>query len=160
MAGVTVAERGEFNLIAAVVAGLPSADSVLLGPGDDGAVLRPDGDLVISIDTMVEGVHFRKDWSSASDVGRKAVASSIADIEAMGAVPSALVISLALPGDLEVAWVTEFSAGVREECRLAGAVLVGGDTTSASDITVTCSVLGNLGGRAAVTRTGARPGDV
>jgi thiamine-monophosphate kinase len=160
MAAETVADRGEFNLIAEMVAGLATGDGVLLGAGDDGAVLRPDGDVVVSTDTMVEGVHFRRVWSSAGDVGRKAVASAVADIEAMGAVPSAIVISLAIPPELEVAWVTEFSAGVREECRRAGTFLVGGDTTSARDITITCTVLGNLGGRAAVTRAGARPGQV
>lgn len=151
---------GEFALIESIVQGLPTSDAVILGPGDDCAVIRPDGDVAVSTDTMVEGVHFRRDWSSANDVGRKAVASSVADLEAMGAVPITIVMSLAVPSDLDPAWVHEFSAGVRQECARASLVLSGGDLTRSRDITITSTVLGDLRGLPAVTRAGARPGDV
>ncbi len=160
MAAQTVGDQGEFGLIEAITSGLPAGGALRLGAGDDCAVFRPEGDVAVSTDTMVEHVHFRRDWSSAHDVGRKAVASSVADLEAMGARPLVLVMSLALPGETPTAWVSEFSAGVRAECELAGIMLAGGDTTSARDITITSTVMGDLSGRPPVTRSGARPGDV
>ena len=118
------------------------------------------GDLAVSTDTMVENVHFRRDWSSAADVGRKAVAACVADAEAMGAVPVGLVLSLAAPASTPAAWVEEFAGGVRAECERAGVRLVGGDTTSAPQVVVTATVLADLGGLPPLTRAGARPGQV
>ena len=81
----TVAELGEFPLIAAITAGLVPGPDVLVGPGDDAAVLSLAGPVATSVDVLVEGVHFRRDWTAAHDVGRKAEAVSVADIEAVGA---------------------------------------------------------------------------
>ncbi len=158
--GRVIGDVGEFALIERITAGLAASGPVVLGVGDDCAVLRLAGDLAVSIDTMVEGVHFRCDWSGAHDVGRKAVAACVSDAEAMGAVPIGLVVSLAAPAATPVEWVEEFAAGVREECANAGVQLVGGDTTSASQIVVTATVLADLAGRPALTRSGARPGQV
>ncbi|MBK8446413.1 MAG: thiamine-phosphate kinase [Micropruina sp.] len=160
MAGRSVAETGEFDVIGSIIEGLPSSPAVRVGPGDDCAVFAVDGDVAVSTDTMVENVHFRRAWSSADDVGRKAVAAAVADLEAMGARPVGLVMALTLPPELEVAWVSEFAVGVREECANAGVVLLGGDTTRGRDITATATVFGDLQGRPPVTRAGARPGDV
>lgn len=160
MPAATVAETGEFDLIAAITADLPTGPAVRIGPGDDAAVLSPDGDVAVSTDTMVENVHFRRAWSSPHDVGRKAVASAVADLEAMGARGVGVVMALTVPPELERDWVTQFGAGVREECTKAGVVLLGGDITRGRDITATATVLGDLQGRAPVTRAGARPGDV
>lgn len=159
MAG-TVGELGEFGLIAEITAGLPTAASVLVGPGDDCAVFVPDGAVAVSTDTMVEGRHWRPAWSAPGDVGRKAVAAAAADLEAEGARGIGVVISLAIPASTPVAWVREFGAGVRAECAKAGMVLLGGDTTEAPQIVVTATVFGDLGGRPPVTRAGARVGDV
>lgn len=158
--GRTIGELGEFALIGQVTAGLVASGPVRLGIGDDCAVLRLAGDLAVSTDTMVEDVHFRRDWSSGHDVGRKAVAACVADAEAMGAAPVGLVISFAAPATTPVDWVADFAAGVRAECELAGVQLVGGDTTSAAQIVVTATVLADLGGHPPVTRAGARPGQV
>lgn len=155
-----MAEVGEFELIGSITSDLAGGAAVRVGPGDDCAVFSVDGDVAVSTDTMVENVHFRRAWSGPSDVGRKAVASAVADLEAMGARPVGLVMALTVPPELEMAWVTEFSAGVREECANAGVVLLGGDTTRGRDITATATVLGDLQGRDPVTRAGARPGDV
>lgn len=151
---------GEFALIDRITADLTPRPPVLLGVGDDAAVLRSSGEVVVSIDTMVEGIHFRLNWSSAEDVGRKLVAACVADAEAMGATPIAVVISLAIPQKTATEWVDGFAAGAKAECNLAGAQLVGGDLASAEQIVATATVLGDLAGRAAVTRAGARPGDL
>ena len=160
MAGRTVAETSEFDLIGSITAGLPSGPAVRVGPGDDCAVFGADGDVAVSTDTMVENVHFRRSWSGPNDVGRKAVAAAVADLEAMGARPIGLVLALTIPAELEIDWVTAFTAGVREECELSGALLLGGDITRGRDITATATVFGDLQGRPPVTRSGARPGDV
>ena len=89
---------GEFGLIAALSAGLPPGPRTLVGIGDDAAVLAvPDGRVVATTDFLIEGRHFRRDWSGAADVGHKAAARSLADCAAMGAEPSALLVALAAP---------------------------------------------------------------
>src|SRR3954453_44706 len=102
---MTVAKTGECGLIARVTARLGQGPSTLLGPGDDAAVVAaPDGRVAVSTDVLVEGRHFRRDWSSARDVGHRAAAANLADIAAMGAVPTALLVALCAPTNLEVRW--------------------------------------------------------
>ncbi|WP_035758412.1 thiamine-phosphate kinase [Granulicoccus phenolivorans] len=157
---MTLGETGEFALIAQLTAGLAADDRVRLGPGDDGAVVRLRGDLVVSTDALVEGVHFRRNWSSAEQIGRKAVAVNVADIEAMGARPVAVVVAFCAPADLPAQWARDCHAGMREEAARAGVALVGGDITRSRDVTLTVTALGETGDRAPVLRSGARPGDV
>jgi thiamine-monophosphate kinase len=157
----TARDVGEFALIAAVVRRLGSSPAVLLGPGDDAAVVAaPDGRVVVTTDVLVEGVHFRRDWSSPYDVGRKAAAANLADVAAMGATGTALLVGLAAPADLPVSWALALADGLRDEGALVGAVVVGGDTVTAAQVVVSITALGDLAGRPAVTRAGARPGDV
>ncbi|MGH3826983.1 MAG: thiamine-phosphate kinase [Pseudonocardiaceae bacterium] len=157
----SVAELGEFGLITRITAGRRLPAGTLLGPGDDAAVLAtPDGRVVVSTDVLVEGVHFRLDWSTPHQVGRKAVAANLADAAAMGAVPTALVVGLAVPGHTPVSTVDDLAAGMWEEAERAGAGVVGGDVVSCTELVVSVTVLGELRGRAPVTRSGARPGDV
>ncbi|TRY16608.1 thiamine-phosphate kinase [Tessaracoccus rhinocerotis] len=151
---------GEFELISDVTADLPAGDDVLLGVGDDAAVLRPAGDVVVTTDMLVDGIHFRQNWSPAFQIGRKAVAVNVSDVESMGAVPSAIVMALGLPAEAELDWVRELSAGVRDEAARAGVSLVGGDTARSGAVVITVTALGNLDGRAPVTRSGAREGDL
>lgn len=156
----SVAATGEFPLIAEVTARLPQGAGVLLGPGDDAAVVAAaDGRVVATTDLLVEGRHFRRTWSSAYDVGRKAAAQSLADVAAMGAVPTALLVGLATPPDLPTAWVLELADGLREECALVGASVVGGDVSRADVVTIAVTALGSLEGREPVRRSGARVGD-
>jgi len=156
-----VGELGEFGLVELVTKRFAPTAHVLLGPGDDAAVVQaPDGRVVISTDMLIEGRHFRRDWSSAHDVGRKAAAQNLADIAAMGANPTALVVGLGVPATLDVDWVAQLSDGFATECELVGARIVGGDIVRAELITIAVTVLGDLQGRPAVTRTGAKPGDV
>lgn len=157
---MTLGEIGEFGLISRMVSGLGQGSRIRLGPGDDCAVVGLSGDLVISTDTMVQGVHWKDSWSAAGDVGRKLVAASVADIEAMGADPVALVVSLAAPPQTSLDWLDGFRAGLVGECDTAGVSLVGGDTTSADIVVLTSTVIGDLGGRHPITRSGAQPGQV
>ena len=133
----------------------------MLGPGDDAAVIRAaDGRVVASTDLLIEGRHFRRDWSTANDVGHKAAARNFADIAAMGAVPTALLVGLGAPPALELSWADGLMAGLREECGEVGAAVVGGDVAAADVVTLGVTALGDLQGRDPVTLAGARPGDV
>jgi len=156
---VTLGDVGEFGLIDRITQNLVRGPQVSLGPGDDGAVLSVDGSLVVSTDVMNEHVHFRTDWSSPSDVGRRSVAGAVADIEAMGAVPTGVLIALSAPRDTEVAWLDRFMAGVAEECESAQVTLVGGDLSGGTHITVAVTALGETRGKPVIRRSGARPGD-
>lgn len=160
VAGATVADLGEFGLIEQVTAGLAGGPEVLVGPGDDAAVLDLTGPVLTSIDVLVENVHFRRTWSDPEHVGRKAIAVNVADIEAMGGRAVAVTVGFSAPGDLPTAWVRGFTAGLRSECDAAAVRLVGGDVTAARDVTIAVSVLGVLDGRTAVLRSGAQPGQV
>ena len=161
-----MAELGEFGLIAAVSAVLwpdqqGTGTGALVGIGDDAAVLAaPDGRVVASTDFLLEGRHFRRDTSSAADVGVKAAARSLIDVAAMGAVPTGLLVALAAPGDLPVSWALGLARGLAQECARAGASVVGGDTARASSVLLAVTGLGDLGGRAPVLRSGAAPGDL
>ncbi|HSU35346.1 MAG TPA: thiamine-phosphate kinase [Propionibacteriaceae bacterium] len=155
----TVAELGEFSLIAAITARLVTGPDVLVGPGDDAAVLSLGSPIATSVDVLVEGVHFRRDWSPATDVGRKSVAVSVADIEAVGARATSVLVGFSAPDTLEVAWALEFATGLKQECAAAGVSLVGGDVTRSRDITISVTVLGEFDGRDPVLRSGARAGD-
>jgi thiamine-monophosphate kinase len=157
---ITVADLGEFGLIAAIQALLPVGAAQIVGIGDDAAVVRaPDRRVVATTDLLVEGRHFRREWSSASDVGGKAAAQNLADIAAMGATPTALLVGLATPGDLAVAWAEDLARGLGEECARAGASVVGGDVSEADSVMLAITALGDLAGREPVTRAGARAGD-
>lgn len=158
-----VGELGELALVERILAAVPAKapDAVLLGPGDDAAVLAaPDGRVVVTTDVLVEGRHFRRDWSSPEDVGVKSAAENFADVAAMGARPTGLVVGLALPPETEVAWVDGFLAGLLAETARAGAALAGGDVVRADTIFISVTALGDLEGRDAVLRSGARAGDV
>ena len=155
----TISQVGEFPLISCIVRDLPMSQAVTLGPGDDGAVFQVDGSVVVSTDVLVEEVHFRRRWSTATDLGRKAVAVNVSDIEAMGAVPVALVVGFSAPGDLPASWAREFMAGMAAEAEQAGVSVVGGDTTAGPVISIAVTVIGQTAGMAPVRRDGAVPGD-
>lgn len=134
---------------------------MLVGPGDDAAVVAaPDGRVVSTVDLLVEGRHFRRDWSSGYDVGRRAAAQSLADVAAMGARPTALLVGLAAPGELPVEWAEQLADGLRDEAAEVGASVAGGDVVASPVLTISVTALGDLAGRRPVLRSGARAGDV
>jgi thiamine-monophosphate kinase len=151
---------GEHRWIAGVLRRLAARSSrVLLGPGDDAAVLRASRrPLVLTVDTLVEGVHFRAGWASARDLGRQAFRVNLSDLAAMGATPVAALLALEAPGDTPVATVDGVAAGVATDARRLGAALVGGNLTSGRTLAITVTLVGDAGPRV-VRRSGARPGD-
>lgn len=156
----TLADAGEFGLIEAFTALFEQGEHVLIGPGDDAAVLRiRNGHVVVSTDLMVEGRHFRRDWASAEDVGHRAAAQNLSDINAMGGTAHSLTIGLAAPVDLPVQWALDFARGFAAECASVGASVVGGDLTRAGEIVIAVTVIGACT-EAPVVRSGAVAGDV
>lgn len=157
----TVGQSGEFGVIARVRRLLPQGPGVVIGPGDDAAVVAaPDRRVVATTDLLLEGVHFRRDWSDAYAVGRKAAAQNLADVAAMGARPTALLVALVARGSLPLRWTDQLASGLADEAALVGASVVGGDTVRGDTITIAVTALGDLDGGAPVTRAGARAGDV
>ena len=160
-----ISEGELLALVFPVYAGAAPADpgSVWVGPGDDAAVVgTPGGSVVATTDSMVRGLDWRDEWSSAHDVGVKVAAQNVADIAAMGAVPTALLVSLAADPALEVAWAVDLARGIASLADQAGAVVVGGDLSAAPPgvVVVSVTALGDLRGLAPVLRSGARVGDV
>jgi thiamine-monophosphate kinase len=140
---------------------MPPGPFASVGIGDDSAVVTtPSGSVVAAVDLVLEGRHFRRSWSSAHDIGVKAAARSLADIAAMGALPTALLVAVALPGSLPASWALDLASGLASEAGRAGAGIVGGDTASADSVVVSVTALGDLDGRSPVRRGGARAGDV
>lgn len=159
-ANATLSDLGEFGLVEALAERFPQGDDVLLGPGDDAALVSfPEGRVVVSTDLLVDGRHFRRDWASALDIGHKAAAQNLSDINAMGGRATALTVGLAAPPDLPAAWALELADGIAEEAGLVGASVVGGDVTRADEVMIAVTVLGVVDAEP-VRRSGARPGDV
>jgi thiamine-monophosphate kinase len=156
----TLSEVGEFPLIESLRDVFAQGEQVLVGPGDDAAVLRiRHGHVVVSTDLLVEGRHFRRDWASATDIGHRAAAANLSDINAMGGRAHSLTIGLAAPRDLPAEWSLDFARGFAEECGLVGASVVGGDLASADELVIAVTVLGSCT-TSPVLRSGAEAGDV
>lgn len=158
--GATLADVGEFEVVAALAARCEQGERVFIGPGDDAAVLRaPKGHVVVSTDLLVENRHFRREWASALDIGHKAAAQNLSDINAMGGRAQALTVGIGAPPDLPVQWLLELTDGLVAEAALVGASVVGGDITRADEVVIAVTVMGECSD-APVVRSGAKVGDV
>jgi thiamine-monophosphate kinase len=159
----TVAQVGENEALKRTIARLNSSEHALVGPGDDSAVISaPDGRFTVTTDTLIEGHDFKLDWSTGYDLGWKAVASNLADVAAMGAVPTALVVALSVPGTTPVTWLEHFADGLKAAClALApGCGVVGGDLAASEQVMISVAAHGSLEGREPVLRSGAQIGDI
>jgi thiamine-monophosphate kinase len=154
-------DLSEDELVAAISRVLSGTDpSVVVGIGDDAAVLEPTtGQLVLTTDLLVEGVHFELASISARDLGAKAVTVNVSDVAAMGGSPRAALAAIALTPEVEPPWVMELYGGMRDACAEYAVSLVGGDTNRGSLLVVSVTVTGEVARGRAVTRAGARPGD-
>ena len=166
---VRVGELSEAKLLARILPRLRPAEVATVGPGDDAAVLSvSDGSVVISIDTLVENLDFKLSRAnghetSGFDVGWKAAAQNLSDINAMGARPTSLLVSLTLPPQTCAMWVEDLADGIGAALTELGAEqggVAGGDLGGGGDLSVTIAATGTLDARLPVLRSGARPGDV
>lgn len=161
----TVGEVGERALIAMFTAAtsgrsdLPEGADIVIGSGDDAAVLDV-GPTVISTDTAVQGRHFRLEWSTAGQIGARAVVQSAADIAAMGGRTVGIVVALACPPQTTVGWLVDLDTAIVDAAHRLGARVLGGDLVAADEVVVSITAVGTLDGRSPVTMSGARPGDV
>ncbi|MFM2321250.1 MAG: hypothetical protein RL612_397, partial [Actinomycetota bacterium] len=159
----TIADLGENESLRRTIARLNVSSSAIVGPGDDSAVVAaPDARFTVTTDTMVEGHDFLLDWSSAYDLGWKAIASNVADVAAMGAKPTSLVVALICRSNTEIEWLEAFADGLRAGCNALApeAAVVGGDLTVADTTVIAITAHGDLEGREPVLRSGAQVGDI
>ena len=153
----------ESELIAALAAVFKHSDAnvrenVLIGIGDDGAVVAPSSrKSVLAADMAIEGVHFNREWSTLGEIGAKITAANLADIYAMGGEPKYLLVSAGLTADFGIAQVTELAKGIAEEAALVGASVVGGDISRAKQLVISISVFGEV--ENPITRSGAKVED-
>jgi thiamine-monophosphate kinase len=154
-------ELSEDQLIEAIARLLSGEEpGVVVGIGDDAAVVVPGaGQPVLTTDLLVEGVHFERGTISARDLGAKAITVNVSDIAAMAGSPRYALVSLAIPADVEAAWVMELYGGMREVCAEHALVLVGGDTNRAELVVLSVTVVGEVAPGRALTRSGAQVGD-
>ena len=130
---------------------------VQVGIGDDAAVVATGEHTVITTDMAVEGTHFNCQWSGAFEIGRKITAANLADIYAMGATPTYLVVAVTLSGEESMEWISELAQGIKHEASSCGAVVVGGDLARGAIKVISMTALGEV--EKAVTRSGAQVGD-
>jgi thiamine-monophosphate kinase len=158
----------EAQLIERIARAIPSSrgagrrGEMRLGIGDDAAVVAPgrDTEWVLSCDAFLEGVHFLAKSYPADSVGYKSLVRAASDLAAMGAMPRLFLLTLALPARLTGKWLDEFLWGMGRAARLLGMRLAGGDTTKSAKVSISITVLGEVARGLAVTRSGARPGDI
>ena len=157
-------QLGEFALIDLIKQDtINNADSVMIGIGDDAAVLKPtDGNLqLVTTDMLVEKVHFDLSTSSAWQLGYKAIAVNLSDIAAMGGVPRQVVIAIALPQHLSVDFLVSLYDGIKEICREFGVNIVGGDTVSSPQgLVINVTALGEVEPDKLQRRSGASVGEL
>jgi thiamine-monophosphate kinase len=151
----------EDQLLAAINRVLSGAGpEVLVGPGDDAAIVRPgSGELVLTTDAMVEGVHFRNDLTTPRDLGYKAIAVNVSDVAAMAASPRFARCALTLSTSVDAAWVVELAGGMRECCDEFALSLVGGNLSGGEEVSIVVTVTGEVVRGWAVRRRGGRPDD-
>ena len=134
-----------------------SNPAVIVGIGDDAAVVTTDHHSVITTDMAIQGVHFKCEWSSAYEIGCKITVANLADIYAMGADPRYLVVALTLTGNEELSWIKELAQGIADTAAKSDSVVVGGDLSRAEQIMISMTAVGTS--RLHITRSGAQVGD-
>ena len=149
----------ERELIINIAEIFAEANSDLLVPiGDDAAVVsRPETSVVVTTDMAVEDVHFKTNWSSAQEIGKKVAAANLADIYAMGGKPKFLTVAMAATGDEELEWMLDIARGIAHEAHIAGAQVIGGDLSKAEKIVISITAIGEC--EKPILRSGSQIGD-
>ncbi len=158
----TIADIGEFGLIKRIAPPVlnSSQKDIIVGNGDDAAILKADGLIALTTDCMVEGDHFRTDWFTPEQIGMKAIEVNVSDVYAMGSEPRFILVSLALPKDLKVDFVTRMYDGMNHSCKKHGCTIVGGNMTHSEKIIVNITAIGKASKKNLTLRSGAKPGDL
>jgi thiamine-monophosphate kinase len=159
---LSLAELGEIESLRRTVKRLKQGEHAIVGSGDDAAVVAATDSFLVSTDTLVENHDFKLAWSTGFDLGFKSVASNLADIAAMGATPTVLVVAMVVPKTTKISWLEAFADGLQSACdQLSpGAAIVGGDLASGEQVVISVTVHGQLDGLTPVLRSGAKVGDV
>ena len=151
-------EFSESDVIEALAKVFTRPDSrVVVGIGDDAAVVTTTHRTVVTTDMAVEGVHFRHEWSSAFEIGRKITAANLADIYAMGATPDHLVVAVSLTGNESLEWIKELAIGIDQEARKCKVTVVGGDVVQGPAVIIAITAFGRVG--TPILKSGAIVGD-
>jgi thiamine-monophosphate kinase len=155
---ITDGRFNEAQVIAALKEIFATSDPrISIGIGDDAAVVKGGSNQILTTDMAVAGVHFRTDWSSAFEIGRKVTAANTADVLAMSAKPDFLLVAVSLTGSETIEWISDLARGIKYEADLAGAHVVGGDISRADQVVISMTAIGSTS--KAITRSGAKPGD-
>jgi thiamine-monophosphate kinase len=159
---LSLAELGEIESLRRTVKRLKPGTFAIVGSGDDAAVVGAKDSFLVSTDTLVQNHDFKLEWSTGFQLGFKAVASNLADIAAMGATPTVLVVAMVVPSSTKISWLEDFADGLQAACdQLApGAAVVGGDLAAGEQMVIAVTVHGSLDGLQPVVRSGAQPGDL
>lgn len=160
-----LSELGESHVLERILSHNRSGSQVIIGPGDDAAVTEVNGNLVSTADMLVENEDFTRAWLDWGRLGIKAAAQNLSDVCVMGAKPHGLLVSLAVPNSTEIEDLEALFAGIVAEAARAGEALgcdipiIGGDLSSSGLIVIAITALGTVADQAAITRSGAKPGD-
>jgi thiamine-monophosphate kinase len=154
-------EIGEFGLIKAITQMADKGQGVVMGVGDDAAVLTPSPGkvLLVTTDCLLEGVHFKLEFTDYHSLGRKALAINLSDMGGCGGSPTAFLVSLAIPPETEVGSVRALYKGMMEQARTYGCSLVGGDTSRGERLMISITLIGEAEKGKVVFRHGAKEGD-
>jgi thiamine-monophosphate kinase len=153
-----IKDIGEFGLIDRITK-KPKNKDILVGIGDDAAVVKTKGLQVLTTDCLVESDHFRTEWFTPKQIGMKAIEINVSDIAAMGAVPKYVLVSLALPKDINVEFVEDLYKGMWKVCDKYKIEIIGGNMTHCNQIVISITVTGEVDNRNLCLRNGANPGD-
>jgi len=157
---IKIKDIGEFGLIDRITRKPKNKNNVLVGIGDDAAVVKPGKHLqVLTTDCLVEGDHFTREWFTPLQIGMKAIEINVSDIAAMGAIPSYALVSLGFPGDLDVEFVDEMYSGMWKVCDKYNIGIIGGNMTHSTQIFISITLLGEVEKKNLVLRSGAEIGD-
>jgi thiamine-monophosphate kinase len=153
-----VKDVGEFGLIN-LISKKPKNKDILVGIGDDAAVIKTKGLEILTTDCLVEGDHFRCDWFTPEQIGMKAIEINVSDVAAMGGVPRYVLISLGLPRNLDVSFVEKMYKGLWKSCERYDTEIIGGNMTHSDQIMISVTLAGDVKKDFLSLRNGAKPDD-
>ena len=154
-----VKDIGEFGLIDLITKKAKNKD-IIVGIGDDAAVINTNGLQVLTTDCLVEGDHFRKEWFTPKQIGEKSIEINISDVGAMGGVPKYVLVSLGIPKELDVNFLNDIYKGMWNACDKYDIEIIGGNMTHSNQIFISITLIGQVDKKNLSLRSNAKPGDL